>query len=61
MQEIVTPKIGLNIGNILANKKTKDNRKVEDKFQENGHFTIAYKRNCRLKSRIYQGQSVCMQ
>jgi len=33
--------------NEFAYKKTKDNYKFEDRFQENGHFSIAYMENRR--------------
>ncbi len=33
--------------NEFAYKKTKDNCKLEDRFQENGHFSIAHTRNRR--------------
>jgi hypothetical protein len=33
--------------NEFAYKKTKDNYNFEDRFQENGHFSIENTRNCR--------------
>jgi len=49
MREIGTPKIGYNEYNEyneFAYKNTKDNIKFEDRFQENGHFSIPYTQNC---------------
>ncbi len=46
MREIGTPKIGSNIMNWHI-KKTKDDSKLEDRFQKKVHFWIAYMQNCR--------------
>ncbi len=46
MREIGTPKNWLAY-NKFAYKNTKDDRKLEDRFQKKGHFWIAYTRNRR--------------
>jgi hypothetical protein len=45
----MTSKIGSHIYKLykFAYKKTKDNCKFEDMFQENGHFSIAFTQNSR--------------